>query len=472
MNRKSTKLAVALILALVGTVWFVALTPRTPRWEGKSLAEWFNGNTTGFYKAADYQALLAAFKSNGSNAVPFLLDKALLKSWRPEPRWREWLRTRTWIPAGTRKKYFPPRLDAVACQNRALTLLAELGPEARAAQPVLIKLLENSSVSWVPNKGGLFGGVVDELKLKPDAPLGIPPLTRASGWSFVEGCLRALSRSEPQCGEAIDALWNVAVRMPHLHRAARDALLSPAMVGAMDANVGKLVAALDHDERFVRENARTALAQVLVRHARDHSTLPATATALKFAHHHQVPVERLAREWVEELTLSAAMDASPAQEALTALVLESPSLMEQAAAGLKARNHPQRARVLGTMRGFVGDLDQTARFEVPALERNQPPVNLPAKVVQLALGNDSAAFSAAQRLGQAGSRGALALPALIEALGYSNERVVARVAESLGQIGPEARAALPALRACLTNESWMVRAAATNALQLIEQPAP
>ena len=116
------------VLLLGGGVWAWLRMDQGPTYQGRGMAYWFNDPHWMQGPA------VAAFRSFGSDAVPFLVTEARRSDSVPAEvyrrRWRNlpvWLRWRLPLPKLANER-----------RDHALTLLAILGPEARSGVPELI----------------------------------------------------------------------------------------------------------------------------------------------------------------------------------------------------------------------------------------------------------------------------------------------------------------------------------------------
>jgi len=128
-------LATVLIGLNLGIV-FVALSPREPEFQGRSLNEWLQdyGKSQALNNNAN-----EAFRQMGTNALPRLL--AIIRS--PKPSWKERMldlaRNQNWYKVSS-----PVPIDQ---RTRAGWALNALGPTSRSATPELIQLLQRDETA-------------------------------------------------------------------------------------------------------------------------------------------------------------------------------------------------------------------------------------------------------------------------------------------------------------------------------------
>lgn len=135
MTRRQWKLAAAaFVIAATGFLW---VRPVGPYHQRKSITTWFyhDGNLSG---PVDQQQDIEAFRSMGREAVPFLVRRLEAA---PSERIKGWL-ARVSTSAG---EVYRQRKES--WQYRAAFLLGEIGPEADAAEPALMRIAANGS--WV-----------------------------------------------------------------------------------------------------------------------------------------------------------------------------------------------------------------------------------------------------------------------------------------------------------------------------------
>ena len=135
--RKEWRLGLVLVVVTTTFAWFAwrRVTSRSgPIYEGHDIAYWFNDRQWMQGPA------IAAFRSFGPAAAPFLAAEIR----RDESRWSAWYRRR-WgrLPLWLRFRAPVPDLPE-SRREHALVLLGILGPEARAAAPDLMNLVDRT----------------------------------------------------------------------------------------------------------------------------------------------------------------------------------------------------------------------------------------------------------------------------------------------------------------------------------------
>ena len=131
---KRTQVLAALAVFLAGVWIYEARSPRGPSFQGRDISYWFNDS-----RWRDGPGL-EAFRSMGSNAVPYLVaqvqreDSALVGAWR-----RRWQQLPVWL-----KRRISAPLRPGMRQQHALALLEVIGQPAQAGVPGLITAYNHS----------------------------------------------------------------------------------------------------------------------------------------------------------------------------------------------------------------------------------------------------------------------------------------------------------------------------------------
>jgi hypothetical protein len=164
--KRRRKLGFLVVVAVaIGTTFWLVLRPRDPVYQGQTLSYWFDQfNTTNRPQAA------IAIRQLGTNAVPFVLEKA--KSKDGDTLYERLYRTIYYTNSYAREQaaialwrinrdtnVIPDLISelgsasAATAYARILTALREMGPSARAAVPVIIKTIKDQG--GMPNNHGI-----------------------------------------------------------------------------------------------------------------------------------------------------------------------------------------------------------------------------------------------------------------------------------------------------------------------------
>jgi len=350
--------------------------------------------------------------------------------------------------------------DAVGMRLDAAMALGEIGQEASAAVPALLKLLESDD------------------------------------WELREGVTGALLRIAPESEVAAGAVvqaWSAVARSTTGSRRYR-AVLTLGRLGPKGAGAVPLLIELLGDPT---SGAARALGQIGRAAA---PAVPALADALRRPESHvrQQAADALgrsgpaARPAVTAL-LETLKDRRPevrwrAAAAIGRIGSNENGCIAALAAMLKDEDPQVRDRVaealgrLGRGANQVEGQVEIASRATRALDRIWPLYALargserPAAAI-LSLANlllhdeDTARMAACRAVGMLGPLAAPAVPALAELVGAENRRVAQTAMEALGEVGPAAAEAVPQLAVALTDRNPLVRLRAATTLGLIGERA-
>jgi len=331
--------------------------------------------------------------------------------------------------------------EDVAVRTSATKALGKIGPEAKAAVPALIKALEHDKDADVRCSAASALGEIG-AEAKAAVPALIKALEHDKDADVRRSAGSALGGIGPEAKAAVPALIKALEQDEHT-RVRRSAAEALARTGPeAKAAVPTLIKALEQDEdRFVRGSVASALGEI---GPEAKAAVPALIKALE---HDQ--------------------DASVRGSVASALGEIGPEAKAAAPALIKALEQDEHTRVRGSAASALGGIGPEAKAAVPTLIK--------------ALEQDEDWFvrgSAASALGGIGPEANAAVPALIKALEQDEHRFVrGSAASALGGIGPEANAAVPALiKALEQDEHTRVRSYAAIALEQInasnQQPPP
>jgi HEAT repeat protein len=353
-----------------------------------------------------------------------------------------------------------------------IDVLADLGPEAGAAVPVLINLLSDRDETVRKSAINALG------KIGPRARLAIPSLfgtLNAPDREIRRMSGDALLSIDPEAGVLVDALSRSEL---NIREGAHDALwrISPGTKAA----IPKLVKALNHADGSIRHTAVKALGRI------GSSAVPALIYAAKdpIIGYSAITALSNVRPSAAEIPILAEVikgpDWSISFEAINALAKIGPAAVP---ALTDALLHSAAASVRRTAAHALGGMRAEAKESVSALitalgddEANSDAADalgmigpdaqeaIPALVGALKQEDRDFRMKAVYALGGIGSA---AVPALIGALAHADGGVRQGAADALRRIGPSANASLPALIKALKDKLEGVRMSAARALMAI-----
>jgi hypothetical protein len=135
----------ALLVAAAGWAGWRVVRPRLPEtpapvYEGKPLSYWYTN-------ARRFGGGPPAGIINDSNAVPFVIKALRRDSWIGAACYRKWLWTN--LPPSIQRRLPTPTADKPEIRQRALELLAHIGPVARPVVPAVVMALKQDEDNGV-----------------------------------------------------------------------------------------------------------------------------------------------------------------------------------------------------------------------------------------------------------------------------------------------------------------------------------
>ncbi len=409
-----------LLLAGFGVLWIFAANASGPSYEGKSVSYWFQH---GFEDFDDIGSTIKAFKAMGSNAVPYLIEMLERKPGLPED-----------------SKIENQRGDAAF-------LIAQIGPEAAAAIPALLRIPIIDTNDWQLRTSVRVALCAMGEKLSRHAPAIVEWLQSSDGELRELGrhllvCMgpkareaapllvKALKRSDASVSLALaEALWSVA----------RDT----------NAVLAVYTRALQSTNPVHREFVLCQLAEMGVA-AR--TAGPAIEALLENP-------DRTQRQRAEIILYRIAPGLLQARS--RKINNQLPAELEELMQAIRSSERPVRFRALDT----IPLLGSNAVEAVPALVRvltDAPPSPSPGPMEPT--GGTTDHRQAAECLGEIGPGAMAATAALVQALKARPGPDRFYFCRALGDIGPGARESVPALAEALQDQNRRVRLAAATAI--------
>ncbi len=441
-----------LILVLGGFLFYFLYHRPEPTYGGKSASYWLEQMDP---KTGRMKESFVAFKAMGSNAVPFLVEKLEWKPWR-------------YLPAMDRLLYddqtgLPKRLPKIlvrilsddgrneALRDRAFMAIREIGPEASAAIPTLMKAFNDTNGGWQIRNGAeaALGAMGEKLagqtpvlikqfkegdanisssvamllgKVGPKAEAALPILIEATS-----------STNDYLCIVSADAIWSIARQTNFVIGVYTRLLRSTKTLAGQKYYPGWAISRLGAMGSAARSTAPMIQKLMLSPGELSRSTAEA---ALR-----EVDPDRY-RATIKELN-----EQGPAliAKAIEALHSEKP---EEQKSGL------YRIQIFGP----------AARESVPAI------VRILETISRSEDGPDKqydTTIQAADALAEIGPEARAAVPVLTNLLSFPKGIHISRVCRALGCIGPAATGAVPALEAWFTNNYPDLQLAAATAVTRI-----
>ncbi len=133
-----------LVAALAGVILVIGLFHHVPRYEGKSAHYWMNYDYRGSRADLQFQEV---WKGMGSNSVPFLI-----RAVQTQEQSKSGISYRsTWraLPASLRAFLPRPSPPAEVVRCRAASALGHIGPDAKAAIPILAQTAKTDQSALV-----------------------------------------------------------------------------------------------------------------------------------------------------------------------------------------------------------------------------------------------------------------------------------------------------------------------------------
>jgi HEAT repeat protein/flagellar basal body rod protein FlgF len=419
--------------------------------------------------------------------------------------------------------------DGVGMRLDAALALGEIGREASAATPALLKLLESDDwelregvtgalLRIAPDSEVVTAAVVQTWSAAARSTVGprryravltlgrlgakaagaIPLLTELLD-DPTSGAARALGQIGETAAPAVPALAG-ALRRPeaHVRQQAADALgrIGPAArpaipallevmkdrrpevrwraaaaIGRIGANengcIAALAAMLKDEDPQVRDRVAEALGRI--------GRVAGQAEA-------QIEVASRATRVMDRIWPLYALARGSERPAAAVLSLANLLVQDEDAACVVACRAvgmlgPLAKPAVPVLAELIGSTDRlVAQAAMEALGELGPTAEeaVPQLTVALTDRNPLVRLRAATTLGQIGEGASPAVPALANALGDQSEQVVAACAAALGRIGPRAMEAAPALQPLMAHESASVRSAVVMTLDQLgcNQPGP
>lgn len=352
-----------------------------------------------------------------------------------------------------------PKIRAAAVQG-----LGRLGPKAKTAVPVLLKLLEDDALEKAASETdrGSSDVVVETLaRIGTDAVPGLAGILQ-------EDTNKPIVRWK--AARAFTRLGRKArTALPVLKAASKDRRLGIAIESACAyARAGGEVAEV---MPLLRASLKREQAVVLWTGAAAIERIGPTAQAavpelIPLLKHEDREVRIIAARALSQMGSAA----RPGVPAMAELLKEDDDRQRYQVAGALQRLGPNAREALPALIERLKDLEQMSPNPILVTLGNLGPeakAAVPALVEVLKKGDRLISDDALEALARIGPDAQAAVPAITGLLEKMNLFTRARAARALGQIGPKAKTAVPTLHKLLEDESTMVRVWAAFALARI-----
>lgn len=417
-----------------------------PTYDGKPTSFWLNNVRS----PNGMQETIKAFKAMGSNAVPFLIATLARKPSKLGEAVDDKLYkddVARYVPKGV-VNALPSAMRTEDRRENAAFLLGEIGPDAEAAIPALMTVLNDPTEGWriIANTRGALLAMGE--KLAGQVPQFIAYLESDDSRTRQLGAV-LLASTGPKARSAVPALLRLAESQDYW--ASLDVARALWNI-AQQTNVAVRVYTncLQSTNSTHRQLALIYLRQMG----------PAAKEAAPRVELMLRDPDSVVRTEAEK-TLNA-IDANLLRRAKETINREMPAQVAKLVRALESKDFTERFRALET----IWVLGPDAKPAVPALIEvlTGPAPQLPGSFARVGLMNSRR--NAAEALAEIGSEARAAVPALISAF-TEHRGNNASYCRALGCIGPDAKEAVGALEAALTDENRGFRLAAATAMTKI-----
>jgi HEAT repeat protein len=446
-NNPRRKCLFSLIVSLAGLLSFAARAAN-PTYEGKPASFWLDH----IYARPDgMRETIQAFKAMGTNAVPFLIKTlerkpSKLSELVDDQLYKDDLARH--VPKDV-VRILPSAMRVEGRREHAAFLIKEIGPDAAAAIPVLMAILNDQTEGWrivsevrgaLLAMGEKLSGHVPEFiaylksddretrqlgalllaSTGPKAQTAVPALLEAAEsreWGVSHCVAQALWKIDHQTNVAVGIYTNSLQSTNSTYR--QLALIDLRQMGPAAKAAGPQVkAALNDSDDLVRQQAEKTLREI---------------------------------------------DADLLQSSLQKMNEEIPAAVARLTQMIQSGEFKDRFRAVETIAVFGPD----SKPAVPALIGflSGPGPQLPGHFAVVGLMNSRR--SAAEALAEIGPEARAAVPALIDLLKEHRDYYRAMYCKALGNIGPDAKEAVPVLEDAMRDDNLGIRLAAAVAVTKI-----